>query len=392
MTVEDLAYIDSTGFHFADYPTFLLWLQDEYRAIYGADVYIEPDSQDGQFLAIVSKALYDTAALAASTFNSFSPVTAQGVGLSRNVKINGLERRSPSKSTVDIEIVGQAGTTIIDGVVQDTLEQKWDVPSPTVIPGGGSIIVTATAQQAGAIEAQANTVNKIYTPTLGWQTVDNANAASPGAPVESDAELRLRQAQSTANPSLTVLDGQIGAVANLPGVTYVRGYENDTGSTDANGIPAHSVAIIVEGGIAQAVGETIALHKTPGTRTYGTTSVDVVDAHGMPLTIHFYRPTPATIGVRVTIAVNPTLWSSDYEALIQESVAAYIATVGIGNNVLLSKLFIPAYLVGTVAGQSYDIATIETKKNGGAYAQTNVTIAFNELPESDVTDVVIVVT
>ncbi len=377
MTLEDLVYIDANGYFFADYPSFLAWLQAEYRAIYGADVYLESDSQDGQFLAILARALYDTAALGASVYNSFSPATAQGVGLARNVKINGLQKRSPSNSTVDITIVGQAGTTITNGVVQDTLDQKWDVPSPTVIPGGGSITVTATSQEEGAIEAQADTVNRIYTPTLGWQTVNNDDAATAGSPVETDAELRLRQAISTANPSLTVLDGTIGAVANLAGVTYVRGYENDTGSTDADGIPAHSIAIIVSGGDSTEIAQSIALHKTPGTRTYGTTSVAVEDAHGMPLTINFYRPTSVTIGVRVTISVDSFLWSTDYEALIQTAIADFIATIGIGSDVLISKVYVPAYLVGTVPGESYDIATIELKKNAGAYGSSNIVIAFN---------------
>src|SRR5271165_3585040 len=106
MTLTDLVYIDSTGHHFADYPSFQTWLTGQYQSIYGADVILTPDSQDGQFLAILARAFYDTAALGASVYNSFSPVTAQGVGLSRLVKINGLTRLSPSFSTVVLTLVG----------------------------------------------------------------------------------------------------------------------------------------------------------------------------------------------------------------------------------------------------------------------------------------------
>lgn len=392
MTIEELVYIDANGYFFADYPTFLAFVQDQYRTIYGADVYLEADSQDGQWLAIQARMLYDTAALGASIYNSFSPATAQGVGLSRNVKINGIDRRVPTNSTVDVLIVGQAGTEIINGVVQDSLEQKWDLPASVVIPNDGDITVTATAQELGAVSAAPNTVTRIFTPTRGWQTVNNPTAATEGEPVETDAELRVRQAQSTANPSLTVLDGTIGGVANLDGVTDVRGYENDTGSTDGNGIPAHSIAIVVEGGVTQEIGDMIALHKTPGTRTYGTTNVDTVDAHGMPLTIHFYRPDPIAIEVQVTIAVNPVLWTSDYETLIKQAVADYINSIGIGSNVLISRLYSPAYLTGTVAGASYDIALIEIAIVGDPLGTINIPIAFNEVSECDVGDVTIVVT
>src|SRR4051812_22366331 len=106
MEITDLVYIDDTGYHFADYPTFLAWIQGKYRDIYGADVYLESDSQDGQLLAVIAKGFYDVAALGASVYNSFSPVTAQGVGLSRNVKLNGLSRGIPTKSSVDLVVVG----------------------------------------------------------------------------------------------------------------------------------------------------------------------------------------------------------------------------------------------------------------------------------------------
>lgn len=377
MQITDLVYIDSTGYHYADYPAFLQWRTEQYQAIYGADVYIDPDSQDGQLLAIQAKSDYDTAALGAAIYNSFSPATAQGVGLSRVVKINGMNRGIPTNSQVDIEIVGQSGTVITDGVVQDTLDQKWNVPSPTVIPGGGTITVTAIAQELGAITAEAGTVNKIFTPTLGWQTVTNANAATPGAPIESDANLRIRQTQSTAIPSLTVFDGTIGAVSNIAGVTKVRGYENPTGSTDGNGIPAHSICVVVNGGDSVEVASQIAVHKTPGTGTFGNTSELVYDAHGMPLTIAFSRPSSVTIKVDITISANEG-WSADYIALIKQSVSDNINALQIGAVVLITKLYAPAYLVGTPAGQTYDIATLQIAISGDPLGDVNIPLDFDE--------------
>lgn len=389
--ITDLVFIDATGYHFSDYPSFLAWLTERYQAIYGADTYLEPDSQDGQFLAVLAKAFYDTAALGASVFNSFSPVTAQGVGLSRVVKINGLNRRAATHSTVDVEIVGQTGTTITGGIAIDTLEQKWDIPT-TTIPGGGTITVTAVAQDLGAINAESDTVNRIFTPTLGWQTVNNPAAATPGVAVETDAALRLRQAQSTANPSLTVLDGTVGGVANLPGVTDVRGYENDTNSTDSNTLPPHSISIVASGGDSMEIAQEIALHKTPGTATYGTTSELVYDAHGMPLTIHFYRPTVVTITCTVTIAATVS-YSSDYEDLIKQAVADVINGFGIGGDVLITKLYAPAYLNNTPPGLTYDVATLEIGKNMAPQSTINIPIAFNEKPVCDpLTDVTVIVT
>lgn len=390
MDVTDLVYIDSTGYHFSDYPTFLAWLTAQYQAIYGADVYLEPDSQDGQLLALFAQALFDVASVGSSTYNSFSPATAQGAGLSRNVKINGLTRKTSSNSTVDTTIVGVAGTVIQGGIVQDTLMQKWNVPT-TTIPFSGTIIVTATAEVQGALAAAANTVTTIFTPTLGWQTVTNVLAATPGAPVETDAELRVRQAISTADPSLTVLDGTTGGISNLPGVQKVQPYENETGSTDANSIPGHSICMVVFGGDTTDICNEIALHKTPGCGTYGNTSETVFDAHGMPLIIAFQRPTGATIDVVITGGALAG-WSADFIPEIKQAIVDYVNSLPIGSVVYQSQMYRPAYLIGNPNGSTYNIATITIAKNGGSPVSTSIDLNFDDNPVCVLANVTVTIT
>lgn len=381
MQFSDLCYIDSTGYHYADFPAFLTWVQDNFRTTYGSDIYLGPDSQDGQFSALLAQSYFDMAALGAAAYNSFSPATGQGVGLARNVKINGITKRIPTHSTADVAIVGTYGTPLTNALAQDTLQQKWSIPD-LVIPVSGTITVTATAVDAGAITAQANTITDIFTPTQGWQTITNPAEATVGAPVESDAQLRNRQVISTANPSLTVFEGTLGAVANVDGVTKSKGYENDTGVTDADGIPDHSIAIIAEGGVNADVAEAIAVHKTPGTRTFGTTSVPTTDSRGMPITINFYRPTPATISAQ--IIVTPLAgWSSDYEQQIKNAVAAYIVATEIGGVIVLTKLYAIAYLVGTPAYGTFNIVSIELAKNLDPPASNDIDLDFNEIAECD---------
>ncbi len=394
MEFSELVYIDATGYHFADYPTILEWLKNKYRAIYGADSYLEPDSQDGQWIATQAKYLYDVSALGASIYNSFSPASAQGAGLARNVKINGLEKRAATFSTADLVVVGQSGTVLgtVDSpaVAIDTLEQKWELPVGTIIPGGGTITVTATSQLAGAVNAAINTINKIFTPTRGWQTVNNPTAATAGVAVESDVSLRARQAISTANPSTTVLEGTAGAVANLTGVTAVRPYENDTGATDGNGIPAHSISIVVIGGDDVEICETILLHKTPGCGTYGNTDELVTDPKGMPVLIAFERPDAVPIEVEIIVTPNAS-YSSDYDDLIAEAVAAAITENGIGNDVLYTRLIVPAYLVGTPAYGTFDIVSLEISRDGDPVAAANVDIDWNEVATCDAsTDVTVI--
>lgn len=381
MQISDLVYVDETGFHSPDYPTVLSLLQDAYREIYGTDIYLTPDSQDGQWLAIQALALFDTIQVAEAVYNSFSPATAVGAGLSRNVKINGIRRQSPTHSTVDVTLTGQAGATIVAGVVSDSLGQQWELPASVTIPVEGEIVVTATAVELGALSAAAGSITRIATPTRGWQTVTNVLPATEGVAVETDAALRRRQAISTALPSLSVFDGIVGGVANVPGVTRSRGYENDSDVTDADGIPRHSIALVVEGGDAQYVADAIARRKTPGTGTYGTTTVTTFDARGVPNPINFFRPTTVQIAAAITIRPLAGYTAPTGDAIVA-AVTAYINGLDIGDDVLLTKLYVPANLPGTPVINTYDIMSITLARAGQPLLPQNIIVAFNEVAEA----------
>ena len=330
MTITTVApTIGPNGFSAPSLADILDFLQTGYRGIYGSDVYLGSDSQDGQFLAILAQAIFDVNSVTAQVYRSFSPATAADDALSSNVKINGIRRDVASYSTVDLTLVGQAGTTITNGVVTDIAKNRWSLPASVTIPSGGTITVTATCQTLGAVTAATNTVNQIATPTLGWQSATNPTAASPGVPVESDAALRTRQSVSTALPSQSILDGIVGAIATLPNVTRYAAFENPTGTTDANGIPAHSISLVVEGGDVAAIAQQIALKKTPGTGTYGTTSQVVTDPYGGAITINFYRPTNQAITAAVTLKALPG-YSSDIGAAMQKAVSDYINSIPVG--------------------------------------------------------------
>jgi len=393
MAIADLIYVDATGFNYPDFPTILERLKDEYRAIYGADVYLEPDSQDGQWIAIQASAISDTVQVAANVYNSFSPFTAQSDALTRNVKINGIARKAPTFSQADLTIIGQAATVITNGIAEDTLGQKWLLPATTSIPTTGEIVVTATAQQIGSVSALAGTITKIATPTIGWQAVYNVNDAAIGEPIETDAELRGRQATSTMIPNLSILDGIIGSIEKLTGVTEVAGFANDSELTDDNLIPPHSISLVVRGGDSQDVADTIANKKSPGTGTFGTTSIVTVDARGVPNTIDFFRPTNVLIDVQVTLKAL-TGYTDTIGDQIKQSLADYLNNLLFGKNVLNSKLYCPANLDddNSEGSDSFDITSIRTRRGTDPYTENNINIAFFEDPIGNTTNVTIILT
>ncbi|MFG0231735.1 baseplate J/gp47 family protein [Achromobacter sp. 413638] len=369
--------VDATGIHAPTYADVLNYLQTQFRAIYGADVYLGSDSQDGQFLAILASAINDTNTVAVQVYNSFSPAKGIGEALSSNVKINGIKRAKASASTVDLRIVGQAGTTIVNGIAKDANQQQWALPATVVVPPAGEVTVTASSTQQGAVSAAAGTITQIGTPTLGWQSVTNPAAATPGAPVESDAALRVRQAVSVALPSRTVLEGTVGAVASIAGVARYRAYENDTSATDGNGIPSHSISLVVDGGDAMAIASAIAAKKTPGTGTYGTTTEIVTDIYGIAHPIRFFRPTTAPITAALTIKAL-TGYTTAVGGQIKDAVVAYVNAVAIGGGLSGSVEWGDAITAANSVGGGTVYKLVSLTLSGPSGAGTpDVPLAFN---------------
>ncbi|WP_283648020.1 baseplate J/gp47 family protein [Hafnia paralvei] len=371
------ATVTAQGISAPDYQTVLKTLTGYFRQIYGADAYLEPDSKDGQMVALVALSIHDANNMAIAVYNSFSPATGQGAGLSSNVKINGITRKTDTNSTVDLLLAGVAGTTITKGSVKDDNNVIWNLP-PEVVIDGGKITVTATCAIGGAIAALAGTITTINTPTRGWLSVINPVAAMVGSPAETDAELRIRQGQSVALPSITPFEGVDGAIANVEGVTRHKLYENDTGATDSNGLPPHSISVIVDGGDIIEIAQTIRGNKGQGTATYGKTSVTVPDTYGNPHVIRFSRSTDVPIFVAITLKVF-TGYTSKIGDQIKQAVVDYINGLTIGDNVILSRIYSPANL-GVVSGGNaryYDITDLLIGKSSGSVSASNIGIAYD---------------
>lgn len=384
-----VAVIDAAGITVPTYGDVLTWVQEQYQGIYGADIDIDADTQDGQWLAILAQALHDANQTTEATYHAYSPTYAQGGGLSSVVKTNGIRRHVATTGTVLLKCVGIAGRDLSGGIVADDLNQQgveWQLPPRgVIIPPSGEIQVTATCLIPGDNRAGIGTITRIVTPVPGWQSVTNLAAATPGLAVESDAELRRRQTFSVANPSQTVVVGIQGAIATVPGVRRVLVYENPSSVADANGIPPYSMAAVVEGGDADGIAEAIALRKTPGSPTYGTTTVLYYDQRGIPSTIHYFPLTVVPITVEITLTAFVG-FSQAVADLIIAQVIAYFNGLPIGYDAYYTKL-VAACEINSAALLSvtdpppnllYEVTAVRQARDGGALGTADIAIAFTE--------------
>jgi uncharacterized phage protein gp47/JayE len=360
------------------------------QSIFGSDIVVTPDSQDGQMLAAFAMAINDANQTMIAVYNAYSPTFAQGAGLSSLVKINGLQRQSPTNSTVQLTIAGVVGTTINNGVVQDGNGNLWNLPAVVIIPLSGAITVEGTCEVAGAINAEIGSITTIITVVQGWQSVTNPTVSVPGAPVESDAALRLRQSQSTAISGVTPLQSILAAVANIPGIERYAIYENDTAVPDANGIPGHSIAVVVQGGDPTQIAQTIEETKSPGTGTYGTTSITVEDPVGLPIPIKFFAL--ALVQVYVSLTIQPLTGFVAQTALdIADAIAAFIDDLPIGAPVFFTSIFGPATLYGNPEGATYHVTVLTIGIAPAPVGVADIAVPFNEAAASSAAQVVVTV-
>lgn len=386
------ATVTAQGISAPAYQTILTNITGYFQQIYGTDAYLDPDSKDGQMIALVALAVHDANNTAIAVYNSFSPSTGMADALSRNVKINGITRRGATSSTVDLTLTGTAGTTITNGSAKDANGIIWSLPASVTISPDGTVTATATCASAGAVAAVAGSVTLINTPTRGWTKVTNASSATIGSAAEKDSELRIRQRQSVALPSKTPFDALDGAIANVTGVTRHKLYENDTGSVDSNGLPAHSVAAIVDGGDVNAIGKIIQGKKGQGVSTFGSTAIAVQDSWGNPHTISFSRSAPVPVYIAITLRAF-TGYTTQVGNDIKAAIAAYINSLDIGDDLLLSRVYSPANIGVVSGGESryYDINSLQIGRSAAAVAPANIVTAYNEAVTCSVNNIAITV-
>ncbi|QNT79181.1 baseplate J/gp47 family protein [Entomobacter blattae] len=386
-TTDIALNVDITGIHAPTFEMVLAWYQSRYREIYGTDIVLDNATKDGQWIAVQARAYYDVVSAAVGVYNAFSPSTAQGVGLSSVVKINGIARAVATRSTCDVTITGDAGVVITNGAIRHNVTNMvWSLPAQVTIPLEGFIVVTATCSEEGAITATPGSLTVINTPTRGWAGVINATAATLGKPIETDGQLRQRQAQSTMIASKSILQGMVGALESITGVAEVSVYENDTATRALNGVPSHSVALVIDGGDAQAIAETIANTKGMGVGTYGDVTEPVTDSAGQTRIVHFSRPERVAIYVAIAITINQK-WNSTIGLSIQNAVAEAISAYPAGTTLYASRLYPVASLSADKGGEAYVINSILLGTSENAITQQQIALTYKQKPAIDISQV-----
>ena len=160
-------------------------------------------------------------------------------------------------------------------------------------------------------------------------------------PGESDTSARLRRSYAVAAPGQSTKKSLEAALRAVPNVTDVMIWENDTGSTDSRGLPAHSVHVVIKGGLLSDIGEALYAHKPVGVSTTGSSSVMITDEYGADHFINFSRPANKSVVLNIYLKTLSGFDATNMPARIKTAVAAYAAKLKIGQDLLVPSLYTP---------------------------------------------------
>jgi uncharacterized phage protein gp47/JayE len=359
-----------------------------YRSIFGENIDLSSDTQDGQLIGALAETLSNQDATNELLSGIINPNTVEGNWQSTLVRLNGITRLGAASSTVNLTFTGTNGIIIPAGTIVEEITngEKFATNQPAEILGG-TATVAATAQNTGAIIALSGTITEMVSQISGVDSVTNANDATLGRDEESDGDLRLRRFRSVALASSALTDSIRAAVADIDGVTNIRVYENKTNATNADGIDPHSVAVVVVGGDDTEIAQTILENMSLG-GTYGSTTETVEDNQGNEIDINFSRPTDVDIHIEMDIRKFST-FPGDGEDQIKAAIIEYMENnpdtkLSIGEDVVYSALFCPIMSVGGLSVTDLTIGTSASPTD-----KDDIAIAFDEIAEFDTSRITI---
>lgn len=269
-----------------------------------------------------------------------NPNAAEGVSLDNIGAITNTPRIEGAKSTVVVQATGTPGSVIPQFYkrgVQDTGDLFQTLTSQVLpIVGSQPLEFTMEALEDGPITAIAGTLNQGALPS-GVTSIINAVDATEGSFDETDEEYRISRKERLAATGAATVVSIKAALLGVAGVTSVAVFENDTGVTDSNGLPPHSIRALVAGGTDQDIIDTLGVKKGAGTFTDGSISGTYTDpVDGQAFTIRFSRVT----AIGIYVAVNVTSKDASYPVTGDQDIEDAILALewDVGEDVVLPKL------------------------------------------------------
>lgn len=386
--------IDALGLTTKTQAEYVAEFQAAFQAIYGVDINLDSDTPDGQMMMIFIQATLDVLDLLTQIYNTFDPDNAIGDVLDQRCAINGIQRQAGTPTVTPITVVTSQALNLfgLDQAVestytiQDNAGTQWELMTTQTISGPGTYVMAFQAKLPGATLTVPNTITVPVSIVLGVVSVNNPTTYSTlGINEETDAQLKIRRQKSVSLASQGYLNGLLAALDNITGMSSAFVHENTSGITDGDGIPSHSIWVIVSGTPADAdVAQAIYNKRNAGCGMKGDKSYVIVQKDGSPFLILWDVVVPEDLFIKFTATsldgINPPNLAAIRAQLpvllapgVDEQVnindlATFVQQID--NNTLVTN----AGFSLTIGGSYTNTLSPTTKKNQFAVSSPNIVI------------------
>lgn len=313
-----MAELTSTGLETRTQAEILAEIEADQVAEVSPELDLSTSSPLGQINRLFARSVRLAEEALAALYLASDPDSATGDALLRLAALTGTIREAATASRVSVTVDLDAGTYAAGALAAAPAGRPEDrfVNVLEVVAPGGNVVVVFEAEETGAIQVAANTL-EIASPVAGWNSIVSHAAATPGNAIESEAALRARRAAEVESPGSSSVPGIAADLTRtIPDIESVTVIENDTDAT-VDSIPPFSIECVVYGPAVptadddDAVAEQILASKAAGPGTYGTTSRTILDSEGQSHVVRFTRPADVPIVVALTVGVDLTAYAGD---------------------------------------------------------------------------------
>jgi len=340
--MADIDELTSDGLLTKDNNTLVSELITGFTDIYsqnGEDINFRSNTPDRQLIEILAALGTVIREQITNVYNSIDPDKCVGAVQDNRYQINYLTRLQGAYTTQYITFTVDRTVNLqgLDGsyadenasayAVSDNEGNIWYLADSTTITVNEEAPIQRLfrAAKQGAIVPTYGTITNQVTIVEGVTSVINSTGVSSvGYDIESDSDFRIRRNRSTDTRSENNFDTIWSNLLALEGVLDVNGAQNVTNSTDANGIPAHYIWFIVEGGADTDIAEIIYANMG-GTGTHYVNdstkvNIPIITSSLQTININFNRPNDIDLYIKFELQVI-----TDRGEINDDAVKEYIA-------------------------------------------------------------------
>lgn len=358
--------ITEFGFEVETLAQWRLYFEAMFQSVLGEDVSLDPSTVVGRWirhLGILGAKWDEDTQYVAGGLNLFQAVGRQ---LTDYATLAGIPFVAGSRSTVNVNLTGVAGTVIPQGSeIRNDTGAVFATTADVIIGAGGTGTVLTRAVTIGPVQAAANSLTTIVDVVIGWDTVTNPTAAILGKNEETEAEWVTKYNDRVAVHGHGSVESVQARVGNVDGVEQVVVLHNDeVTEVTNNGFtqPANSYSVILSGNaedadIAKAIDDTA----PPGIPSNGSESATVNGS--------IRRWTPATeteIAIEIATVIQLGTFPADGNAQMRRSLLNYMSNQSIGQGIDTARL---QAVIAEIVGHTVNTFNV-TLANGNALTDT----------------------